>query len=161
MLSWKCQYNQIIFYISNTTVGQFVIFPKEFIKWNAKRVVWENRINILYNKLNLSCMISLAILLTYASPQGPLSPPGAPCDVRSGQPMPGEDCFTVGWLCFFHSKHTSRAAFNQHTTTRLHLENASSTASNSAWIEILMRTLSLLIAALFSHFHPGISAITF
>lgn len=44
-------------------------------------MVWENRINILYNKLNLSCMISLAILLTYASPQGPLSPHGAPYDV--------------------------------------------------------------------------------
>lgn len=118
-------------------------------------MVWENRINILYNKLNLSCRISLAILLTYASPQGPLSPHGASCDKQSGQPMPGEDRFAVGWLCFFHSKDTSRAAFNQYTTTRLHLENAASTASNSAGIEILMRTLRLLIAALCSHFHPA------
>lgn len=154
----KCQYNQIIFCNSNTAVGRFVIFLRNLLNEILRVWFWESRMSILHNRMNLSFTICLATS-SHAVP-GTVSLV-APSAVRWGHPRLERMASLLGWRCSFYSTHTSRAALKQHTIVVSIILRKLDLRPNSAWIKILMRTLRLLTALLFSHFQLGIYAITF
>lgn len=93
------------------------------------------------------------MLLIYAYPQGPLFAPGLPLVYSQYSPcQEGLLHCLAGSVPFIAKTPEGQLYISGLSLFQLHLENYTSTLSNSGWIKILMRTLSLLTASLFSHF---------
>lgn len=156
--SWKCQYNQLSSVLATQQLASLLFFLRNLLNKILRVWFWENRINILCNKLNLTLTISVAILLTCAYAQEPLLPLGSLWCSQASPHRRGLLLWSASSVPSPAKTQAGQLQSSARLLSQLHLGNYISTPSNSVWIKILMRTSRWLTAALPSYFHQGICA---